>query len=107
MTRENTPRAARPAVRAAVLLAALAAGPAAAAGAVLAAGPAAADAPRTAAVRGWALPADGCARVGADLPLEELGRIARERGVGEAVRQGCGKKPSPTPTPTPPSPAPT
>lgn len=101
VTRENTPRTARPAVRAAVVLAALAAAGPAVAGAAVA------DAPRSAPVRAWALPGDGCVRVGGDLPLEELGRIAREQGVGEAVRQGCGGKPeppAPTPTPTPPPP---
>lgn len=98
VTRENTPRAARSAVRAAVVLAVLAAAGPAVAGAAVA------DAPRTAPVRAWALPGDGCVRVGGDLPLEELGRVAREQGVGEAVRQGCGGKPeppAPTPTPTP------
>lgn len=117
VTRENTPRAARPAVRAAAVLAALAAvGPAAAGVAgVAAAAPVAADTPRTA-VRGLAVPGDGCVRVGGDLPLEELGRIAREEGVGEAVRRGCDREapppvppaptPSPPPTPTPEPPPP-
>lgn len=103
VTRENTPRTARSAVRAAAVLAALAAASPAVPGAAVA------DAPRTAPVRAWALPGDGCVRVGGDLPLEELGRIAREQGVGEAVRQGCGGKPeppAPTPTPTPRPPAP-
>ncbi|MBC9712652.1 hypothetical protein H9Y04_08700 [Streptomyces sp. TRM66268-LWL] len=42
-------------------------------------------------------PADGCGSTGADLDLAELGRIARERDVEDAVRAACRSTPAPPP----------
>ncbi|MFP3986791.1 hypothetical protein U9R90_04675, partial [Streptomyces sp. E11-3] len=45
---------------------------------------------------------EACGYSGTDLDFDGLARTAREKGVGEAVRQAC----SPTPTPPPPKPTP-
>ncbi|WP_191094856.1 hypothetical protein [Streptomyces kanamyceticus] len=55
---------------------------------------------------------EACAYAGADLDMKELGRLAREGDVGEAVRRACRSsapappppRPAPPPRPTPPPP---